>query len=188
MDKSEFETLIGEKCFEWETINFVYTYHPSIHNVGGKHEMVEIYKHGYISAIRKMVPEAITAARREGCTIKHVVDKLSEYDVVAGYCYNIHGRSMRQVYSELVNLLGSNLPDEYFTLGRDWEMSEFPYSKRIAVYCCPGGSEGTYLHIDVLDGNKHENIILGKTCTDGKGAIISMYTAAAICADYLQSD
>jgi hypothetical protein len=185
MMQSEFEKLIGDRCYEYNTVEFVYSWHPSINNTDGKKQISETYQRGGISAIKKMVPESIIAARKNGIDIQHVVEKLSEYDVVCGYCYNIMGTPWSRLFSDLANKMGEYAPNEYFHLQRDFENRNIDYNSRIAVYCCPGGSEGVYLYIDELDQNgKRNTVILGKSFD----SLENLYQAAAICAKYLQYD
>lgn len=188
MNKQEFENLIGSECHDWETVQFVYTWHPSINDVGGKEQIAKIYKEGYTPAIHKMVPESIKAARAANVEIKHVVGRLAEYDVLFGLCYNFVGIQSRRVFSDLVNKLGALEPDEYFTLQRDFEGKTFPDFNWVAVYCVPGGSEGTYMHIDIINGDKRVMWAMGKTLSDGRNSITNMYKAAAVAAEFFYSD
>lgn len=187
MNQNEFENLINDKCYEYPMVEFVYTWTPAINDVGGKEQIAKIYKDGYTSAIHKMVPEAIKAARAAGVEVKHVVGRLGEYDVLFGVCYNQHGLQSRRIFTDLVNYLGSLEPDEYFTLEREFDGVEFPENQWVAVYCVPGGSEGTYMHIDLIDGDKRRNWALGKTLNDGRGSITKMYECAAKTAEFFYS-
>jgi hypothetical protein len=185
MMQSEFEKLTGDRCYDYDTVEFVYSWHPSINNTDGKKQLTEVYKRGGISAIKKMVGDSIIAARAAGEVVEHKIEKLSEFDVVCGYCYNITGTSWRSLFGQLVNLMGESSPNEYFHLQRDFEDRNFDYNKRIAVYCCPGGSEGVYLYVDVLDqNNKRETAILGKSFD----SLENLYKAAVIISKYLQYD
>ena len=185
MLQSEFEKLTGDRCYDYETVEFVYSNHPSITNVDGKKQIAEVYKKGGCSAIKKMVPAAIIAARSNNVDVKHVIEKLSEFDVIAGYCYNIVGTPWSKLFSELSNVMGESSPNEYIHLQREFEHSNFDYNKRIAAYCCPGGSEGVYMHIAELDQDGHHKlVILGKSFD----TLDNLYKAAAICAKYLQYD
>ncbi len=60
MMKSEFEKLIGMTiCNEkYRTIEYVYTWHPSIDDVKGKQQMADLYKIGGMSIIKSMVDVA----------------------------------------------------------------------------------------------------------------------------------
>ena len=56
MMKAEFENLIGaEICAEdYAIVEYVYTWHPSIPNVGGKQRIAELWKIGGLGLIRSM--------------------------------------------------------------------------------------------------------------------------------------
>lgn len=60
MQKQEFEALINTQVTidEYSTIDFVYTWHPIIPDVGGKQKIADIYKVGGISLIKDMVKTA----------------------------------------------------------------------------------------------------------------------------------
>lgn len=60
MMKQEFENLIGaEICAEdYAIIEYVYTWHPSIPNVGGKQKIAELLKIGGMGLIRSMQDKA----------------------------------------------------------------------------------------------------------------------------------
>lgn len=56
MSKQEFEKMIrAEVCAEdYAIIEYIYTWHPSIPNVGGKEKIAELWKIGGIGLIRSM--------------------------------------------------------------------------------------------------------------------------------------
>ena len=64
MMKEEFEKLNGQAISnaDWETIEFVYIWHPSISETDGKQQIVDLYKNGGMLVIKGMV-EAATYAR-----------------------------------------------------------------------------------------------------------------------------
>lgn len=57
MMKEEFETLLGKPVSsqEYELIEFVYTYHPSISDTDGKKQIVDLYKTGGMLVIEGMM-------------------------------------------------------------------------------------------------------------------------------------
>ena len=67
MMKHEFEEKLGSQVTEKEfkDIEFVYTFHPSVSNTGGKTQIVELYKLGGIRLIRDMIPTAKKAQELE---------------------------------------------------------------------------------------------------------------------------
>ena len=60
MMKHEFEERLGKPVTEseYKDIEFVYTFHPSVSNTGGKTQIAELYKIGGIRLIRDMIPTA----------------------------------------------------------------------------------------------------------------------------------
>ena len=60
MMRSEFEELIGTgvNANEYDEIELVYTYHPSISDTEGKKQMAELYTNYGMTVIRGMVPVA----------------------------------------------------------------------------------------------------------------------------------
>ena len=60
MMKHEFEEKLGKPVTEseYKDIEFVYTFHPSVSNTGGKTQIAELYKIGGIRLIRDMIPTA----------------------------------------------------------------------------------------------------------------------------------
>lgn len=67
MTKAEFEHLVDENITseDYETIEYVYTWHPSITDQNGKREIATIYKIGGMRIIRDMVRSARDAERLE---------------------------------------------------------------------------------------------------------------------------
>ena len=71
---NEFEELLGEvvSTADYEIIEFVYTWHPSISESNGKQQIVDLYKNGGMLVIKGMV-EAATYA-------KELDDERREYE------------------------------------------------------------------------------------------------------------
>ena len=61
MLKEEFESRINTTINEedWKLVNFVYTWHPNIKDVGGKDQIADIYKVGGIELIKDMRNAAV---------------------------------------------------------------------------------------------------------------------------------
>lgn len=107
------------------------------------------------------------------------------------------GKTVREVLAEITRLENeaANVPeesrkwrtgpwDEYFSEGYPRDQ-KWPTSWRwVAVYVVTGGSEGTYLHIDVVsptgasDVNERKLLILGKTCAWGEEKWRECYESA----------
>ena len=60
MMKEEFEKLIGKTInqSDYELIDFVYTFHPSIKDVGGKDQIAHLYQDYGMRIIKDMIPTA----------------------------------------------------------------------------------------------------------------------------------
>lgn len=67
MMKKEFEALVDKKITdnEYKTIEFVYSYHPSIINTTGKQQIADIYKTYGMLVIQDMVETATFARNLE---------------------------------------------------------------------------------------------------------------------------
>ncbi|MBR3232041.1 MAG: hypothetical protein IKF75_05125 [Lachnospiraceae bacterium] len=62
MTKQEFEKISGKTVSQgdYANIEFVYQFHPSIPNVGGKEMIAELYNLGGMRLIKDMLPTART--------------------------------------------------------------------------------------------------------------------------------
>lgn len=60
MNKQEFENRIGGfiSVEQYRDIEFVYTWHPSVHAVNGKDVIAQLYKLGGMRLIKDMMPTA----------------------------------------------------------------------------------------------------------------------------------
>lgn len=60
MNKQEFENRIGGfiSIEQYRDIEFVYTWHPSVHDVNGKDVIAQLYKLGGMRLIKDMMPTA----------------------------------------------------------------------------------------------------------------------------------
>lgn len=66
MTKEEFEALAGSITNEaFETVNFVYTYHPAISETTGKQQIADLYKTFGMRVILDMHPTAAKAKALE---------------------------------------------------------------------------------------------------------------------------
>ena len=86
--KHEFEKCLGNQVTEseYKDIEFVYTFHPSVSNTGGKTQIAELYKIGGICLIRDMIPtakkaqileEKIITANTDLMKLKHQFEMLA---------------------------------------------------------------------------------------------------------------
>lgn len=87
---------------------------------------------------------------------------------VGGYIVETIPASLRSVYEYLRDNLPKDLIDEYFTisggLSSDDNNRPFPQEYNwLSVFPVTGGSEGHYIHIEVINGEKRELLFLAKT-------------------------
>lgn len=77
-----------------------------------------------------------------------------------------HGMNAKEVVAKLEGVLES-LEHEYASLGYEFAyngVTEIPRFHRIAVYAVTGGSEGHYVHVDLITGvQEHTLLLLVKT-------------------------
>jgi hypothetical protein len=76
------------------------------------------------------------------------------------------GMNAKQVVAQLKQVLES-LEHDYAALGYEFAyngVTQIPHYGRIAVYAVTGGSEGHYVHVDLITGvGEHTNLLLVKT-------------------------
>ena len=67
MTKQEFEQRLGKQVnsADYSIIEYVYTFHPSIGDVGGKDQISELYQLGGMRLIKDMLPTAQKAEKLE---------------------------------------------------------------------------------------------------------------------------
>ena len=137
-----------------------------------------------------MSREAFNSYKEAGQPVEHRVDIYEEYDVLFHHCINITRRTVALVYQYLVKNLPKHLLDEmdYFAISgsRHTEDALWPEFHWISVYYVTGGSEGYYLHVDVIDGEKRDCMILGKTLLEGKAGRDYMAKCVAAISEVLE--
>ena len=84
MNKQEFEQRINERVTDndYEIIEYIYTFHPSIDNGLGKEQIATIYQIGGMRVIRDMVQTAKLADRiyNERRLLQQKLDQLKEIE------------------------------------------------------------------------------------------------------------
>ena len=67
MTKQEFEQRLGKQVnsADYSVIEYVYNFHPSISDVGGKDQIASLYKIGGMRLIKDMIPTAQRAEKLE---------------------------------------------------------------------------------------------------------------------------
>lgn len=101
-----------------------------------------------------------------------------------GYLCRVRNRTIGEVWQDLKDRLEEDglLPEEYMGIAASANgASQFPRYRFLACYPVTGGSEGHYVHVDVLKDGKHIPVFLGKTF---KGMDFAC-TVAAACARHL---
>ena len=101
-------------------------------------------------------------------------DWYSTYDVdEKGMCHNEKPKTMEQVYEYAVKELRKhNEPDdkwsygpidEYFNIVHSDGRTHWPATYHwLAIFAVKGGSEGYYIHVEAITGDKRELLLLGK--------------------------
>lgn len=100
----------------------------------------------------------------------------STYEVVEGYVKNEKPKTMQEVYEWVCKELKKHNTEPY-TVGpfEEYFSNMHRYNERhtrshwpldyhwIAVFAVTGGSEGHYVHVEAITGEKRELLFLGKT-------------------------
>lgn len=164
--------------WQWELSHEVYQNHPEIKDVGGKDQIAEIIKQGWgwNSPIQNMY-KAINGP----AIIKYIQEDLySTWEVTHdGCCINDKPKTATAVYQAVKAAYEKEYPElashvEYFS-GPDMDIrygdkpDVWPQG-RLAVFYVTGGSEGYYVHVEVLD-DKHHCMMLIKTLRESEGGI-----------------
>ena len=86
--------------------------------------------------------------------------------VIGGYIIETEAKSLQSVYKYLNDGLGDMI-DEYFSISGERKYSEsakFPLDYNwIACFPVTGGSEGHYVHVEIINNDKRDLIFLAKT-------------------------
>ncbi|HQA79233.1 MAG TPA: hypothetical protein PLG17_09525 [Thermodesulfobacteriota bacterium] len=180
MLKSEFEALVGSSVTsaQWEVIDRVYTFHPDIHDVGGKEQIASIWKSGcegngyYL--IAGMLTDANKAAMQEGCpeVVDRREDEFTTYEVRDHIVRNEKGKPLKEVCEHFVGKLKSDHKElweklEYFTgYWKDpGEMTHWPVDFRhMACFAEPGSSEGYYVHVEAITREGTRSLLFVGKC------------------------
>ena len=105
----------------------------------------------------------------------------------------------RLAIDEVCNILNQKLkeldiaPDEYgFDLWSDYKDNsdkgkEFPAWHWILCYPVTGGSEGHYMHIDVITQNDHKHLYMAKTLREGQAGMEYAYEVCKVAALLLRA-
>lgn len=170
--KHEFDALIGkasDPCYEWPYIELAYTHSPEIPDINGKQVIADIYKAKGMQGIHTLLQNDIFDQFKD--TIAYSTEsEFSTYDVnFNGFVRNEVGKPIEKVFTWIKGELTSKGIDlsnyDYFHCNKYRESKAWPISyHRIACFAVTGGSEGHYVHVDVIDNNQHiENLLLAKT-------------------------
>lgn len=106
--------------------------------------------------------------------------EIAKVDCNQGYA--LGNRTVREIYTELCERLRAEgfWPDEYFQID-NWDFrpdDEIPDYHWIACFPVTGGSEGWYVHVELIIGDRHRLLFLGKTF-QGIGRAAEIATACA---------
>lgn len=176
MMKNEFDKLIGKTSDprrEWPWIDLAYIHSPSVPDIGGHQFIANIYLSKGMTGILELWKDPVFRQFDED-TAYYGHDQFSTFEVnYKGFVKNEQGKPKNEVMlwlKEEIGKAGIDLQEyDYFSLTKD---GNFPVvykpwpidAWRIACFAVTGGSEGHYIHIDMIDKNANvKNLILGKT-------------------------
>lgn len=101
MMKEEFEKLLGREVStnDFERISYVYTWHPSISNNGGKKQIVDIFKAGGMIVIEAMVEVAdyMMELEREEQELKAKLIEIEKRKMDVGDGYILYEQCIKAV-------------------------------------------------------------------------------------------
>ena len=187
MMRHELESRTGQmEDWQWEMAHEVYQRHSFIRDVDGKDQIAQILTQGFgwTSPIQAMYRE-IEGPPIIKCTAE---DMYSTWQVAHdGRCINDTPKGAWDVYQAVQAAYTEQYPDlaarlEYFSDGcrRSIKEDEWP-TGRVAVFYVKGGSEGYYVHVEVLAAGAHHCMMLVKTLAEGEpGRQWAEQTVAAI--------
>lgn len=125
MTKDEFESRIGKEvsASEYAEIEYVYTWHPAVNNVGGKDQIAAIFNAGGMMIIRSMkeaaamaetVEEELRTELRKVERLKNRIQHLKDGDTRYERCIKDAERAldMAETPEKLENLM-NGLAEEY---------------------------------------------------------------------------
>ncbi len=158
---------------EWEIIERVYTYHPQIRDIGGKDQLAFWWKNTptFSKFVYDFLPAANDAAEVQGYQrIRWIIPYWYGEEVIdetRGVILQTIPATLTSVAKYLNNGLG-DLVDEYFsdvTQHEDGAPRMWPTEYTwLACYPVTGGSEGHYVHVDVIyRDNSRRLLFLVKT-------------------------
>lgn len=110
-----------------------------------------------------------------GKVVRHEVELFSEYDVTdRSYVVNEIGRPIGQVFRDIEKQIPRDILMEFDSYGvHCYPMKPtdpFPTYHWLAIYYVTGGSEGYWVHIDLINGDNERTLIwLAKTLHEGEG-------------------
>lgn len=175
MLRTELEQRVGTlENWQWEIAHHVYQWHDSIKDVGGKEQIADIVRQGWLygSPIFVMYEEL-----KGPVVIKYSNgDLYSTWDVIhTGYCINDKPRPISEVFEQVNSRLQSEYPElyrelDYFSNSVKYEPDStlWPKFRWIAVFYVRGGSEGYYIHVETRNDGAAKIMFLGKTLLEGK--------------------
>ena len=164
----------SEVGWQYQRLKFIAEWHPRF--VSMKQLVDELYSDGsgYCSdtELWSALKEALQTSKEAGEPVDHRVEIYVEYDVLFSHCINFKQRTVTEVYQYLMKRLPKKLMEnmDYFATlaSRKTEGADWPEFRWVSVYYVTGGSEGYYLHVDVINKQGRDCMIVGKTLLEGK--------------------
>lgn len=98
---------------------------------------------------------------------KHYIEWYGTDIACGGYIVETTPATVNQVFDYLSKSMPDDMIDEYFSNMAKYDKSgneAFPQEYNwIACYAVTGGSEGHYVHVDIIKGDKRQMLYLAKT-------------------------
>ena len=164
--------------WQWEMAHEVYQNHPAIKDVGGKDQLARVIAcqggFGYGSVLWDMYK----AIGGKPLIVKTVRELFTTYDVTHEHlCINSRGNLLKDIFHEVQEQLEKKNRkllegSDYFSLDSHDPTEVWDDSfDRLAVFYVKGGSEGYYVHTEILKRESHRCIFLGKTLREGEAGV-----------------
>lgn len=176
--RNEFEERVGVVTDElWEVAHHIYQWHPDVPDVGGKDHFARMWQeragaeyggfwdYGMLAEANEAAPHRINIRKSDSFTTFEVTD--------GGMVTNEKGKPLPNIYDHILEELPKHGIEvgawgvkncEYFHVAAMCEVTRWPTRYwGIAVYAVTGGSEGHYIHVDIITEGKTTPLFLGKT-------------------------
>lgn len=179
VDARVFSMLDREEAgYILEQLTYIGKWHPEYKHFSEAISAI-VSPYGYFSrqAMNLCLKDALNNSIALGEKTDHRIDLYCEYDVLFSRCFNMKGRLVLDVFSNVLKRIPKEMLEDldYFAINGTREKTDayWPYPFRwIAVYYVTGGNEGYYLHVDPIwienGERKSDTFFTGKTLYEGQ--------------------